>query len=280
MKNQTLVSPQWLHENLQNPNMVVLDASPPSNKSNLEPAHKGFQIKGARYFDRKNKFSDKSAEMPNTLPQPTDFEREAQTLGINNDSKIVVYDNLGIYASPRVWWMFRTMGHENIAVLDGGLGAWAAAGFEIVPIENPPPIHTKGNFTARPNHQLYRTMNDVLQNLQSKQSLVLDARSNGRFCGTAPEPRAGLSSGHIPHSKSLPFKQVLQDGKMKSLEELKVIFAELTVGDQPLIFSCGSGITACITLLAAELVLENEKAVYDGSWTEWAQKQKELIATN
>ncbi len=274
---QALVSPQWLHENLQNPNLVILDASPTSNKSNLKPAHSGFQIKGARYFDRKNKFSDKTAEMPNTLPQPIDFEREAQALGISNDSKIVVYDNLGIYASPRVWWMFRTMGHENIAVLNGGLGAWTAAGLEIVPIETSPPTYPKGNFTAKLNYQLYRNMDDVLQNLQSKQALVVDTRSNGRFCGTASEPREGLSSGHIPHSKSLPFKEVLKNGKMKSLEELKTIFADLGVGNEPLIFSCGSGITACITMLAAELVLENEKAVYDGSWTEWAQKQEGLI---
>lgn len=275
----SIVSAQWLHNQLyEHPSdidLIILDASPAANKSNLPSQHLGLRIPGARFFDLKNKFSDPDADMPNTLPQPEAFEQACRELGINSNSHLVVYDNIGIYASPRVWWMFKAMGHDKVAVLNGGLPEWGKQGYKMESIQEE--SYPAGDFTARPGLEIKKTMADILANLETKESLVLDARSSGRFDGTAPEPRAGLSSGHMPHSKSFPFSQVLQEGKFKSKEELAAQFAELNTNDQPLIFSCGSGLTACITYLAAELATDTPKAVYDGSWTEWAQKQPDLI---
>jgi len=307
--NTPLTKVSWLQQNINDPDLILLDASPASNKSNLTTDYAGQQIQGARFFDLKKKFSDLNSDMPNTLPSPTDFEKAARELGINQSSKIVVYDNLGIYTSPRVWWMFKAMGHEQVAVLDGGLPEWVAKGFTLEPIQTNRQ-YAPGNFSAQAKPELKKDMNDILENLESKTALVLDARSSGRFCGTAPEPRAGLSSGHMPGALSLPWTRVVVSeaervvseaervvseaervvseaepqtnggrgsGKMRPVVELKKIFGELNVGDRPLIFSCGSGLTACIVLLAAELAVENEVAVYDGSWTEWATRQAELV---
>jgi len=273
--NKSLVSCRWLKEHINDDSLIILDASPKSNLSGLESEFAEKRIKGARSIDIKANFSDKDSEMPNTLLSTESFQEAVRTLGINNEHTIVVYDNLGIYTSPRVWWMFKAMGHENIAVLDGGLPEWVREGN---PIEDLSELDiTKGNFTAAFDKNMVKHMSDVVENVSSKNALVLDARSKGRFDGTAPEPRQGLSSGHIPNSKNLPFKNVLDDGKMKSSSELKSLFEAKGIGSEPLIFSCGSGLTACITYLAADIALENEKTVYDGSWTEWAQKQTDLI---
>ena len=273
--NSPIISVEELQNLLTDPNLIILDASPISNKSGLKTEFPDLRIKGTRFFDLKNKFSDQSAEMPNTLPIPEDFERECRNLGINQNSKIVVYDNLGIYSSPRVWWMFLAMGHENIAVLNGGLPEWINAGFETEVIEKK--AFSEGNFKAKPILKLKTKIETVVENIDSQTLIVIDARSEGRFEGTAPEPREGLKSGHIPNSKSLPFKEVLEDGKMKSPEELEAIFEALNFEEKPMIFTCGSGLTACIIMLAAETVSSIPKSVYDGSWTEWAQKQPDLI---
>ena len=273
--NNSIVDCSWLNDHLYDDDLIILDASPQSNVSGLESEYADIRIKGSVSIDIKGQFSDKKSDMPNTLLSAEDFEKAAQSLGINKRDKIVVYDNLGIYTSPRVWWMFKAMGHEAIAVLDGGLPEWVSQGYATEKIEDLD--ISPGDFVAELNPTMVKNMEDVISNIKSKESSVLDARSFGRFAGTAPEPRKGLSSGHIPGSQSLPFKDVLDGGKMKSKSELKKIFESKIGGDEPIIFSCGSGLTACITLLAADQVLDNEKSVYDGSWTEWAQKQSNLI---
>lgn len=259
----------WLREHLNDPELVILDASPGSNVSGLLPEYTEVQIPGARQFDLKKNFSNKAHKMPNMLPSPEQFETECQKLGINTRSSIVIYDNLGVYMSPRVWWMFRAMGHENVTVLDGGLSAWIEAGLPTEPISQK--AYKPGDFKANFDSHRVKTAEQIMENIKTQQALVLDARSKGRFNGTSPEPRAELRSGHIPGSLNLPFKEVLDNGYFKSKAELSNIFINLAKTQQPLIFSCGSGITACIIMLAAELVLDNDKAVYDGSWTEWGQ---------
>ncbi len=266
-----LVTVDWLHSHLSDPDLVILDATQAGKKAD----HEGLQLPGARHFDFKRTFADRENELPNMLPSPEAFATEAQKLGISNTSKIVVYDRLGVYSSPRVWWMFRTMGHDQVVVLDGGLPEWVRCGYEVEPVQRYDSL--PGSFATVFNPDLVKGIQDVYQNLSGKKALVVDARSAGRFEGIAPEPRAGLSSGHIPDSKNLPFPDVLRDGKFKPKAELLGLFQTLDLGDQPLIFSCGSGITACILYVASELVLSNEKAVYDGSWTEWAQDEKAPI---
>lgn len=266
-----LISAKWLYEHLSTKDLIILDASPSANKSGLVSDFQDLQIQGARYFDLKNNFSDTSSEFPNTFPSREQFQEESQKLGINSDSTIVVYDNLGIYTSPRVWWMFRSMGHENVYVLDGGLSGW---------ISNKYPSEkcirqyegNRGNFIATPQASAIKTIDYISTNIDQCESLVIDARSKGRFDGTSPEPRKGLSSGHIAGSKNLPFQEVLHNGYYKSDEELKIIFDAKGVEDTPIVFSCGSGLTACILLLAAVKVLPNHLSIFDGSWTEWATK--------
>lgn len=259
---ESIVSSEWLYNNLESEDLIILDASQKEGDENIK-------IKGARIFDIKNDFSDKESVFPNTLPFPKDFESACRKLGINNRSKIVVYDNKGIYSSPRVWWMFKTMGHDNIAVLDGGLPDWNNNGY---PTESRVQGEfEKGDFEEDFQSDYIKDFDFVLYNSKDPKALVIDARSAGRFNGTSPEPREGLSSGSIPESINLPYTEVLESGKYKPKTELAAIFNDLQLGESELVFSCGSGITACIIMLAAEMVIPNEKSVYDGSWTEWAQ---------
>jgi thiosulfate/3-mercaptopyruvate sulfurtransferase len=205
------------------------------------------------------------------LPNGFQFEAACRKLGIHKSSKIVVYDNLGVYFSPRVWWMFIAMGHASISVLDGGFPAWKNKDFAMEPIQGYK--GEKGDFEAHFKAENVKDRQFITENLTSQTAMVIDARTAKRFNGIDPEPREGLRSGHIPQSINIPFQEVLINGKYRSKEELKSIFASLDSDDRPLIFSCGSGVTACIVLLASELILKNPKAVYDGSWAEWGSNE-------
>lgn len=259
-----IVSAAWLHEHLNDPKLIILEARLDHNQSNLENQNPNLQIKSARLFDIKNNFSDTSNPLPNTFPSATQFTTESQKLGINKNSTIVVYDTLGIYSSPRAWWMFKAMGHSNVFVLDGGLPEWIKEGFPTE--ESQETTFPKGDFEAKFQPELIKNKEQILENITTKEAVLMDARSADRFHATNEEPRAGLRSGHIPDSINVPYTELQQDGKFKSTDELKKI---LKLNDQPLLFTCGSGITACIVLLASELISDSPKAVYDGSWTEW-----------
>lgn len=259
-----IVSAQWLHEHLNDSNLIILEARLEQNQANLANENPGLQIKGARLFDIKNNFSDTSNPLPNTFPSEEKFTAEAQKLGINSNSTIVVYDTLGIYSSPRAWWLFKSMGHSNVFVLDGGLPEWIKEGFSTEKQNDA--AYAKGNFVAKFQPELIKSKEQILENISTKKAVLIDARSSDRFHAIHEEPRAGMRSGHIPGSINVPFTELQQNGKFKSTAELKKI---LKLNDQPLYFTCGSGITACIVLLACELISDNPKAVYDGSWTEW-----------
>jgi thiosulfate/3-mercaptopyruvate sulfurtransferase len=266
--NQSLVSSKWLHENLDSSALIILDASQKDTKSELTSEFGNLKIKGAKFFDLKNAFSDQTSQFPNTFPSADQFEMECQKLGINRTSRIIVYDNLGVYTSPRVWWMFKAMGHEEVYVLNGGLPDWISNGFEVESLGDSPQL--PGNFKAKLQSGFVKGIDFIQSNAITQKNILIDARSSGRFNGTAKEPREGLRSGHIPNSINIPFTNVLENGKYKSETELRELFEETDMDERPLIFSCGSGVTACIVLLAAEMVLDNKTAIYDGSWTEWA----------
>jgi thiosulfate/3-mercaptopyruvate sulfurtransferase len=266
MKN-LIVSIKWLHEHLDDSDLIVLDASQQLNQEKVESQFQDIQIKGARYFDIKNDFSDTTNPLPNTLPTPKVFAKAAGKLGINNESKIVVYDSLGIYSSPRAWWLFKIMGHKNVWVLDGGLPEWAKQGYAVEKIKKR--VYTLGNFVSKFKPELLKTKEQILENIETKEAVLIDARSEDRFLGETEEPRKGLRSGHIPGSINISYSRLLRDGKFLPKEELAAILPQ---GNKPLLFSCGSGVTACIDLIAYKLIGNNNpKAVYDGSWTEWGQ---------
>lgn len=268
-----LVNSDWLRQNINDPDLIILDASTATNMAGLTVKHHGVQISGARAFDLKGEFSDKDSALPNMMPSPQAFTRACQSLGLNSNSKLVIYDNLGLYASPRAWWMFRTMGHKYVAVLDGGLNAWISEGGETEGLTKR--SYAKGDFTAKYDERKIKNSAQILDNIIARSFSVIDARSSGRFNAEVPEPRPTTRSGRIPNSYNLPHAKLSKDGKFLPLEELKARFEKMNLGDGPLVFSCGSGMTACVTILGASLVLKNELALYDGSWSEWGNVDAE-----
>lgn len=264
-----LVSSNWLNTHLKATNLVVLDATLPkvtAEKKEEKNQLKGF-IPGARFFDIKNVFSDTEALFPNTRLSHKEFEKQAQLLGINNDSCIIVYDDHGIYSSPRAWWSFKAMGFDNVAVLDGGLPSWLANGFPISSTHDS--VEVLGDFRSKDRSTMFSDTEDVLRALNADNTVILDARSAARFEGLAVEPRTGVRSGHIPNSKSLPYSEVLNGVYLRSSEALQKLYEDRNVMGKKMIFSCGTGITACVLALGAEIAGYKETSVYDGSWTEW-----------
>lgn len=220
------------------------------------------------FFDIEGAFSDHSNPLPHTMVDAPTFEREARALGINADSIVVIYDRWGIYSSPRAWWMFRAMGHTNTFVLQGGLPAWKAKQLPIASKHMDAATLTKGDFVAKPQKEYWTNKEEILRGLQETENTIIDARSAGRFAGSSPEPRVGLRSGHIPGSYNVPFDEVLAGTHYKSVAELQKIFEPL-ISDKPVVFSCGSGISAAIIALAAQQLDYQNLSIYDGSWSEW-----------
>lgn len=264
-----LVNSKWLIDHQQDANLIILDASPLSNKTGLSSKNENLFIRNAIKIDLKKDFSKPDHPLPNTVPSPSFFQEKVKDLGITKKSKIVVYDNLGIYTAPRIWYLFKAMGHMDIAVLDGGLDAWIEAGGATA---KSPRINTeRGDFEAHFQIPYFIDSEKIYHDISTQQNQLIDARSEGRFCAETPEPREGLRGGHIPNSKNIPFQRVLENGHYKKKEELEEIFNSLEIEQEKMIFTCGSGLTACIILLAAHLIGKRNYAIYDGSWTEWAQ---------
>ena len=260
--NQHLVSAEWLNKNLNQNELIVLDAT-----INKVITSQSTKIKNARFFDIKLKFSDTTARFPSTVPSKEQFENEARLLGINNNSVIVVYDDKGIYSSARVWWLFRLFGCKNIAVLDGGFPEWKKIKFEIENYDTQ--NFSLGDFKAKFNPEIlidFKGINDLKEKTNYQ---IIDARSRERFDEKVDEPRKGLRRGKIPNSINLPYQIILENGKLKTKEELIDIFTSLNIENKTLIFSCGSGITACILALAFHIVGFKKYKIYDGSWTEY-----------
>lgn len=266
--NSPLVQVQWLAQNLKNKNVVVLDATLP--KAVVADGNGGVsnqRIPGARFFDIKNTFSITTAAFPNTRIDGASFNEKARLLGINKDSVIIVYDDHGIYSSARAWWMFKAMGHNQVVVLDGGLKSWLEAGHNT---EEKTEIRLeKGNFEGIYKKEYFKDSQDVLAILDDESEVVVDARASDRFEGLVEEPRKGLRSGHIPNATNLPYTDLLKNGKMLELREIQNRIKDKLTKDKNITFSCGSGITACVLALGAELAGFKNLSVYDGSWTEW-----------
>jgi thiosulfate/3-mercaptopyruvate sulfurtransferase len=279
----SLVSVDWLRQNLAAEKLVILDASVPPIMpftSFILPADlRERSIPGALRFDYDKEICDKESHLPHMMPDATSFAIEVRKLGINGDSAVLIYDDIGVYASTRAWWMFKAMGHDNVAVLDGGSVEWFRSGGEMS-ADLLTVAETEGDFTAdKPRDYFCDTM-AMYSFLSDPSCTIVDARSEGRFYGRDPEPRENLPSGHMPGSISLPFQKVLNDTCMKPHEELLQLFRDLAVPQQTIVSTCGSGLSACILTLAADLAGYKNLYVYDGSWCAWASQPKLPIVSD
>ena len=275
-----LVGTEWLAARLGEPGLRVVDATwyRPSMGRDARAGFEACHIPGAVYLDIDD-VADPGHRLKHMLPSAAVFAAKVGALGLGDGHRIVVYDGRGLYSAARVWWMFRVHGHDDIAVLDGGLGTWLAEGR---PTASGPARPEPATFTPRPRPHLARSAEDVLANLASAAEQVVDTRSAGRFDGTEPEPYPGVRSGRIPGSRNLHWERLLDvdDKTVLAPERLADRLADAGVHEgSPVIASCGSGVTACILALALHLVGRDDWSVYDGSWTEWGGRPDLPIET-
>jgi thiosulfate/3-mercaptopyruvate sulfurtransferase len=276
---KTLVSTDWLAAHFKDPDLRILDgtmfmaAEGRSGHAEYEAAH----IPGARFFDIDD-ISDARSDLPHMAPPVEKFMSKLRAMGVGDGHQVVVYDAKGLFSAARVWWLFRLMGQDNIAVLDGGFPKWQAEGR---PIEDMPPIIRDRHMTVRRQNQMVKDVTQVAAAAKLGDYEILDARSAARFRGDAPEPRSGLRAGHIPGSKNVPYTDLLNaDMTLKEPDALRAVFAAAGVDmTKPVITSCGSGVTAAIINLALERIGKTDHALYDGSWTEWGAFPTLPVAT-
>ena len=277
--NKGLASTEWLAANLSAPDLRVVDASwhLPNSGRNAEAEYREQHIPGAVFFDLDD-ISDDASALPHMMPPAEKFASRVRNLGLGDGNRIVVYDTVGIYSAARAWWMFRFYGHEEVAVLDGGLPKWLA---ERLPVEDMPPVPKTRHFTPRLHWLLLRNIDQMARASATGDEQIVDARAGARFRGEAEEPRAGLRRGHIPGAVNLPFNRVLtSDGMMRSEDEIRERFQAAGVDlSRTVVTSCGSGVTAAVLNLALHHLGHQAHALYDGSWSEWGGDESRSIET-
>ena len=264
-----LVSTKWLAKRLENAEVRVLDASwylPGMNRNNIVEYEKR-HIPNARFFDIDD-ISDNRSDLPHMVPPIEKFMSKVRKLGVGDGHQVIVYDGLGMFSAARVWWLFKMMGHKNIAVLDGGLPKWISDGF---PVNDKPPVIRDRHMMVDQISSYVKDVTQVAAASKLGDHEIVDARSPGRFRGEENEPRKGLRKGHIPNSKNVFFKSLLnEDQTLKNTTELKRVFYSAGVDmTKPVITTCGSGVSAAVLNLGLELIGKTDHSLYDGSWTEW-----------
>jgi thiosulfate/3-mercaptopyruvate sulfurtransferase len=263
-----LVSTEWLASRLGQPGMVIVDGSWYLPTLNRDPRKEYLaeHIPGAVFFDL-DATSDQQSPLPHMLPTPTSFASSMRKLGIGDGAQIIVYDGIGLFSAPRIWWMLRAFGARDVVILDGGLPKWKA---ENRPLEDGEVRRAATHFNARLDNTIVATMSDVQRALETGSAQILDARPAERFRGEAPEPRPGLRKGHIPGSKNVPFAKLVENGRLKPAAELVTVLDELGIeANRPVITSCGSGVSAATLTLALTIAGRQAGTLYDGSFAEW-----------
>ncbi len=280
VNNDAVVDTAWLADHLEAPDVRVVDGSYylPNEGRDARAEYRAAHIPGAVFFDI-DEIADAASPLPHMLPASEIFSARVAALGLGDGIRIVVYDQRGMMSAPRVWWTFRVFGHGDVAVLDGGLPKWLREGRAV---DEDVSVAGARSFTARQNNLMVRDQGQVRANLQDRREQVLDARSADRFTGAAPEPRAGLRSGHIPGSRNLPYTKLLDPANQTLLPPKVLKERFLAAGLDPnrsVITTCGSGITAAVLALGLHLIGHREVALYDGSWAEWGQPGENPIDT-
>jgi thiosulfate/3-mercaptopyruvate sulfurtransferase len=276
----TLVTTAWLAGRLHDPGVVILDATlPPVGVSPAVDTRAHYlaqHIPGAVFFDIEE-LSDRSSPLPHMLPTPEEFSRSVSALGIGDEMDIVIYEQEGVFSGPRAWWMLKSFRARNVYLLDGGLRGWIAAG---LPIESGDVHRVPASFHATLDQDAVKDFSQIQQMIRA-QGQILDARSAGRFGGSLPEPRPGISSGHMPGATSIPFTELVEEGRLRRAEELRDIFAAKGVDlKQPITTTCGSGVTAAVIALGLEVAGAKQVSLYDGSWAEYGAHLEAVIEKN
>lgn len=269
---------EWLFENLDNSEVKIVDASwfLPAQERNATEEYLFAHIPGAVFFDQDQNV-DISSDLPHALPDPETFAKAVGGLGINEENTIIVYDALGMFTAPRVWWMFKIMGAENVFVLDGGFDQWKQMD---LPVTDEMTEISPAEFTPYFDKDAVAAIDDVIAAIENQNTQLLDARGEGRFTGEEAEPRAGMRSGHMPGAINTPVFSLSKNGKLKSINELKELFESKNVDEKaPIITTCGSGVTAAVITLALHSIGRTDVQLYDGSWSEWGSKPDTPIET-
>jgi len=265
----TQIEPQDLAKLVDDGAVKILDGSWALDGTDMRALYRANHIPGAQFFDL-DAIADHSTPLPHMAPTPDQFAAAVGQMGISETDHVVIYDRQGLFSAARVWWTFRLMGHEKVQVLRGGLPAWQAGGF---PVTNQVSAPIPTTYATRHIVENIINISDLQSAIKTNDSLILDARPKARFESTAPEPRAGLRSGHMPGSRSLPFGELVSDGALKPRNELEIIFHSYGVSDaRPIITTCGSGVTAAIISMALFEAGHTSARLYDGSWAEWGQE--------
>lgn len=275
-----VVSTEWLAAHLEAPDLIVLDASWHLPTANRDPKAEFLaeHIPGALFFDI-DEIADTDSPLPHMLPSPEKFSSRMRRMGVGDGKRVVVYDSVGLFSAARVWWMFRYFGHEDVAVLDGGLRKWKAEGR---PLEDGPARKLQErHFTARVQSMMLADRGEVEAAVADKSFQLADARSASRFTGAEKEPRPGVRSGHMPGARNVHYATLLNpDGTLKDRDGIRKAFEAKGVDlSKPVITTCGSGVTAAILTLGLTQLGHNRNALYDGSWAEWGLEGPTPVVT-